>query len=97
MTTSRANQEHIQVDLVASRATSEELRRSNEELHRDLQNRTCEREEEDQEPAPPPREFPTPFSQEIMDVVIPAMLVGPKVTFTGTGTWRPISRLSTRR
>jgi len=25
-----------------------------------------------------------PFSQEIMDAVRPAMLIGPKVTFTGT-------------
>jgi len=32
----------------------------------------------------PPREFPTPFSQEIVDVVIPATLVGLKVTFTRT-------------
>ena len=31
----------------------------------------------------PPREFPMPFSQAIMDVVIPATFVGPKVTFTG--------------
>jgi len=30
----------------------------------------------------PPREFPMPFSKEIMDVVIPATFVGPKVTFT---------------
>ena len=72
MVASRANQERIQADLVASRATSEELHRSNEELRRDLQNRTGERGEEDQEPATPPREFPMPFSQEIMDVVIPA-------------------------
>jgi len=32
MAASRANQERIQADLVASQATSEELRRSNEEL-----------------------------------------------------------------
>ena len=29
------------------------------------------------------REFPMPFSQEIMDVAIPATFVGPKATFTG--------------
>ena len=81
---SRANQERIQADLEASRATSEELRRSNEELRRDLQNHAGEREEEDQEPAMPPREFPMLFSQEIMDAVIPATLVGLKVSFTGT-------------
>jgi len=28
--------------------------------------------------------FPMPFSQEIMDVMIPATFVGPKATFTGT-------------
>jgi len=38
---------------------------------------------EDQEPATPPREFLMPFSQVIMDAVIPATFVGPKVTFTG--------------
>jgi len=47
MAASRANQERIQADLVALRAMSEELCRSNEELHRDLQNRAGEREEED--------------------------------------------------
>jgi len=51
---SRANQERIQADLAASRATSAELRRSNEELCGDLQNLAGEREEEDQEPMKPP-------------------------------------------
>jgi len=69
--------------LVASQATSEELRRSNKELHRNLQTHAAEREGADQEPVTPPREFPTPFSQEIVDAAIPTTLVGPKVTFTG--------------
>jgi len=56
----------------------------NEELCSDLQSQAGEREEEDQEPATPPREFLMPFSQEIMDVVIPDTFVEPKVTFTGT-------------
>ena len=68
---SRANQERIQADLAASQATSKELRRSNEELRKNLLNHAGEREEEDQEPATPPREFLMPFSQEIMDAVIP--------------------------
>jgi len=38
---------------------------------------------EDQEATTPPREFPMPFSQTIMDVVISATFVGPKATFTG--------------
>jgi len=69
---------------VASKAMSEELRRSNEELCRDLQTRANEREGADQEPVTSPKEFPMSFSQEIVDVAIPATLVGPKVTFTGT-------------
>ena len=84
MVVSRANQECIQADLVASQATSVELRRSNEELCRDLQTLAGEREGADQEPVTLPKEFPTPFSQEIMDAAITATLVGPKVTFTST-------------
>ena len=80
---SRADQERIQDNLAMSRTTNEELRQLNEELHRDLQNQAREREEEDQEPATPPREFPMPFSQAIMDAVIPTTFIGPKVTFTG--------------
>jgi len=80
----RADQERIQVDLAASLLRNEELQRANEELHRVLHNQAGEREVEDQKPAPPPREFPMPFSQEIMDAVIPTMFVGPKVTFYGT-------------
>ena len=83
MATSRANQERIQVDMVASQPTSKELCRSNEELRRDLQTQVAEREGADQESGTPPREFPTPFSLEIVDAVIPATLLGPKVTFTG--------------
>ena len=83
MVVSRSNQERIQANLVASQATSEELRRSNEELRRDLQTHTAEREGADQELVTPTREFPTPFSQEIVDVAILATLIGPKVTFTG--------------
>jgi len=84
MAASRANQERIQADLVALQATSEELCRSNEEPRKDLQTRAGEREGPDQEPVTPPREFPTLFSQEIVDAAIPATLVWPKVTFTGT-------------
>ena len=79
----RADQERIQADLAASRTINEELRRSNEELRRDLQNQVGEREEEDQEHATPPRKFSMSFSQAIMDVVIPTTFVGPKITFTG--------------
>ena len=85
MAASRANQERIQANLAASQATNKELRRSNKELRRDLQTRTDEREGADQKSVTPSREFPTPFSQEIVDAAIPATLVEPKVTFTGIG------------
>jgi len=80
---SRADEEHIQIDLAASLARNEELQRTIEELRRSLQNQGGEREVEDQEPATPPRDFPMPFSQAIMDAVIPATFVGLKATFTG--------------
>jgi len=37
---------------------------------------------EEQELATLPRDFPMPFSQAIMDIVIPGTFVGPKATFT---------------
>jgi len=82
MAASRANQEHIQIDLAASQARNEELHRTNEELQRDLRNQAGDREAEEQECATPPREFPMPFSQAIMDAVILATFVGSKATFT---------------
>jgi len=79
----KAEQERIQVDLVASQARNEELCRGNEELRRGLRNHPGSREIEDRECFTPPREFSMPFSQSIMEVVIPHTFVGPKVTFTG--------------
>jgi len=83
MAASEAEQERIQLDLAASQARNEELHRTNEELHRGLRNQAGSRETDDQECVTPPREFPMPFSQAIMDAVIPSMFVGPKATFTG--------------
>jgi len=65
---SRADQERIQIDLAASLLRNEELHRANKELRRDLRNQAGEREVEDQKLMTPPREFPMPFSQAIMDV-----------------------------
>jgi len=79
---SKAEQECIQLDLAASQARNEELHRTNEELRRGLRNQAGSREIEDQECVTPPREFHMPFSQAIMDVVIPSTFVGPKATFT---------------
>jgi len=80
--TSRADQECIQIDLAASLARNEELQRTNEELRRGLRNQVGEHDVEDQESATPPRDFPMPFSQVIMDAVILATFMGPKATFT---------------
>ena len=83
MAVSKVEQECIQVDLAASQARNEELCRANEELRRGLHNHPGNRETEDRECFTPPREFPMPFSQSIMEAVIPHTFVGPKVTFTG--------------
>ena len=77
-----ANQNRFQDDLAVSRANNEELRRANEELHRDLQ-RMSERTTDEQTPSILVRARPMSFSQEIMDTVIPASFMGPKITFTG--------------
>jgi len=83
MAVSRAEQECIQLDLAALQARNKELHRTNEELRRGLRNQPGSRETEDQECFTPPREFPMPFSQAIMDVVISSTFVGSKATFTG--------------
>jgi len=83
MAASRAEKERMQADLAASYARNEELCRTNEELRRGLRNHSGLREADDCECFTPPREFSTPFSQLIMEAVIPHTFVGPKVTFTG--------------
>jgi len=79
---SMVDQEHFQVDLATSQANKEELRRTNEELCRSLQQ-IGERAVDERAPPIPPRARPMPFSQAIMDVVLAATSMGPKVTFTG--------------
>ena len=82
MAASKAEQECIQLDFASSQARNEELHCTNEELRRRLRTQAGSRKTKEQECATPPREFPMPFSQEIMDVAIRAMFVGPKATFT---------------
>jgi len=79
----RVEQERMQADLAASRARNEELHRINEELCRGLSNNAGQREQDETGRLTPPREFSTPFSQEILEAVIPNTFVGPKVIFTG--------------
>jgi len=82
MAESRVEQERMQADLAASRARNEELHRINEELRRGLSNNPGQCEQDETERLTPPREFSTPFSQEILEAVIPNTFAGPKVIFT---------------
>ena len=76
-------QDQFRVELDASRTSNEELRRVNEELQRDLQ-RLGERAAGEQSPPIPIRAHLMPFSQVIINVVIPKNFMTPRITFTGT-------------
>jgi len=69
--------------LVASQARNEELNRVNEELRKALQEWEERAVGERSAPASPLRSFPMPFSQEIMDSVVPTNTVAVKASFTG--------------
>jgi len=81
--TSRSEQERMHEALVASQARNEELNRVNEELRKALQGREERAIGDTSAPPSPPRSFPMPFSQEIMDTVVPANTVAVKASFTG--------------
>ena len=85
MAESRAEQEHMQADLAASHVRNDELHRINEELRRGLGDNQGQRHRDETEHLTPQREFSTPFSQEILEAVIPNTFAGPKVIFTGMG------------
>jgi len=76
MAASKTEQERMQ-------ARNNELCRMNEELRRGWRNHTGQRDIDEPEPFTPPREFSMPFSQPILETVIPNTFIGPKVTFTG--------------
>jgi len=78
-----ASQDRFHVDLDASRTNNEELRRANEELRKDLQH-VGERVAGEQTPPIPVRARPMPFSQAIMNVMIPTNFMTLKITFTCT-------------
>ena len=71
---SKIEQERMQADLDASHVRNDKLR---------LRNNQGQRENEEVEHLTPPREFSTPFSQEILDAAIPNTFAGPKAIFTG--------------
>jgi len=77
-----ASQNRFQVDLDASQTDNEELHRANEELRKELQ-RMGERATGEQSPLIPVRARPMPFSQTIMNVVIPTNFMTPKISFIG--------------
>lgn len=98
MTTSKADQERVlaevrveqelrqdqfRVELDALRTSNEELCRVNEELRRDLQ-RLGEHVAGEQSPPIPVKARPMPFSQAIMNVMIPMNFMTPRITFTST-------------
>jgi len=83
MAASKVEQERMQANLAASQVRNEELCRANEELRRGLHNNSGLCKADESECFTPPREFSMPFSQPILEVVIPNTFVGPKVTFTG--------------
>jgi len=80
---SRAEQERMHKDLVASQARNEELNRVNEELRKAFQEQKERANVDRVAPPSPPRIFPMPFSQEIMDTAVPANMVAVKASFTG--------------
>jgi len=67
---------------VASQARNEELNRVNEELRKALQEWEERAVGDRSAPPSPPRSIPMPFSQEIMDSVVPANTVAVKASFT---------------
>ena len=69
---SRSEQERMHEALVASQARNEKLNRVNEELRKALEGREERAVGDRSVPPSPPRSFPMPFSQEIMDSVVPA-------------------------
>ena len=80
---SRSEQERMHEALVVSQARNEELNRINEKLRKALQEREERAVGDRSAPPSPPCSFPMPFSQEIMDSVVPTNTVVVKASFTG--------------
>jgi len=78
-----SEQERMHDALEASQARNEELNRINEELRKALQEREERATGDRSAPPSPPRSFPMPFSQEIMDSVVLANTAAVKASFTG--------------
>jgi len=85
-------QDQFMAEIDASRASNEELCKANEELCKDLQQ-LGERSTGERGLTTQPRARPRPFSQAIMDAVIPASFITPNIVFTGVED--PESHLTT--
>jgi len=75
-------QDQLMAEIDVSRASNEELCKANEELHKNLQQ-LDEHSKGERDPIIQLRARPKPFSQAIMDVIIPANYITPKIVFTG--------------
>ena len=88
---SRSEQERMHEALVGSQARNEELNRINEELCKAFLEREERAAGDRSAPPSPPRSFPMPFSQEIMDSVVPANTVAVKAHLTAFHTQMMLS------
>jgi len=67
-------------EIDVSRENREELRKANEELRKNLQH-LDQRSTAERGPSVQPRARPKPFSQAIIDALIPANYITPKIVF----------------
>jgi len=80
-------------EIEASRAANEELRKTDEDLRKNLQQ--CDRRStRERGLSLPLRDRPKPFSQAIMDEFVPPYYIMPKIVFTGVEDPELISRRS---
>ena len=89
-------QDQLMVEIEASRAANEELRKTNNDLRRNIQQHE-QHSTREQGLNLPLRDCPKPFSQAIMGELMPPHYITPKIVFTGWKTLRIISRHSMPR
>ena len=71
-------QDQLMAEIDASQANNEELCKANEELCKNLQQ-LDQRTIAERGPSTQPRAHPKPFSQAIMDSIVPANYITPKI------------------
>ena len=75
-------QDQLMVEMDASRANNEELHKANEELRKNLQQ-LDQHSIVERGPSAQPRARPKPFTQAIMDALVPVSYITPKIILTG--------------